>query len=86
MSTQAGRRRGESLGAWLDGLRPGDACPWCGARLQVAGGSGPVVGHAVTRADLEAGRAALVCTACGCEVAAGDESEEAWWRVFRHAA
>ena len=58
-----------TLGAHLASLRPGDVCPCCGARLR-ASGACATGDRAVSRKnEIQAGRGAVVCPACGCEVA-----------------
>lgn len=78
MGRQAVGGVGQSLGELIAALRPGDACPWCGARLQ----SGPAVrrtwgaeaSSTATGSLLDTSEVVVCCLKCGCEVFAAEES------------
>jgi hypothetical protein len=86
MGVHSERPRAQSLGAWLSGLRPGDACPWCGARLQAGGRAARAVGQGASASEPSGPRATLVCSDCGCEVCAVDGTTEAGGTLLGHAA
>jgi hypothetical protein len=62
------------LGTYLQDLRPGDACPCCGAALEEAAPAAPRRGSVGTalgirRPGQTEGARELVCPECGCELA-----------------
>jgi hypothetical protein len=71
--------RMRSLGDLIAALRPGDDCPWCGARLQCVSALKQVSGTS-TRTEGKSGvrdpqEIMLVCRECGSEVCAAGEFE-----------
>jgi hypothetical protein len=86
MGASIGRPRGQSLGAWLAALRPGDPCPWCGGRLK-AGSKPADLGASALGPDRYAGGgAALVCGQCGGEVDPEDVASDVGCTLLDHAA
>lgn len=80
MDTGSGQHRIRTLGEWLAGLRPGDGCPCCGARLVVAAPVGAArkaaafvtaaayTNQAAAASGSSADAHALLCPVCGCEL------------------
>jgi hypothetical protein len=64
--------RGQSLGELIAALRPGDSCPWCGARLQRGTAlkqvCGTSAGTQAAPSDEEIPEVMLSCPECGSEV------------------
>jgi DNA-directed RNA polymerase subunit RPC12/RpoP len=87
MNGSSGHPYGETLGACIASLGPGDACPWCGARLTKVAGSGPGRQLALLSGFEPAGDEALRCPECGCEVVVEEEpAETTGCRTFSAAA
>jgi hypothetical protein len=77
MRDDAGNSKAQSLGDLIGALRPGDPCPWCGARLQRGAAlrqiGVSILGATAERPEDEAGESTLSCPQCLSEVC-GTES------------
>lgn len=87
MNGSSGHPYGQTLGACLASLGPGDACPWCGARLTKVTGSGLGRQLALLSVFESPCSVVLACAECGCEVVVEEEPAEATGcRTFGAAA
>jgi hypothetical protein len=71
------------------GLRAGDACPWCGESLSAPEspvGPEKVQGTGDNLTRTQAGRSALLCRECGCEIGWADDVAESAQTRFNRAA
>jgi hypothetical protein len=76
MNESSGRPPGQTLGACVLSLTPGDPCPFCGEPLKQLKTSGPARQLTVLSECEPADGGALVCAKCGCEVVGEEDPSE----------